>query len=159
MILLVIRGPSQPIAWEFAELLGKRIKESLEGEGSGVRGQDSEKDDRDTATGVGSTEYGVREGASVPLAVPVSESASVPLAMPVLKSASVPLAMPVLKSARVLGPAPAPFARLRGLYRFQIQLQGLEGDKLRSAVRRATAEVKPPDGVQWIADVDPIDMM
>jgi len=28
---------------------------------------------------------------------------------------------------RVLGPAPAPFSRLRGMYRFQIQLQGPDG--------------------------------
>jgi primosomal protein N' (replication factor Y) (superfamily II helicase) len=62
-------------------------------------------------------------------------------------------------SARVLGPAPAPFARLRGMYRFQIQLQGLEGDRLRAAVRQATVDLKEPEGVQWIVDVDPVDMM
>ncbi len=61
--------------------------------------------------------------------------------------------------ARVLGPAPAPFSRLRGMYRFQIQLQGPDGDKLRSAVCRAVADLKQPEGVQWIADVDPLDMM
>ena len=33
--------------------------------------------------------------------------------------------------ARVLGPAPAPFAKLRGLYRFQIQVQGPDGDAMR----------------------------
>jgi len=95
----------------------------------------------------------------VPLALPVLESASVPLALPVLESASVPLALPVSESARVLGPAPAPFARLRGMYRFQIQLQGLEGEKLRAAVRQVAADLKEPEGVQWIADVDPLDMM
>jgi len=61
--------------------------------------------------------------------------------------------------ARVLGPAPAPFARLRGKYRFQIQVQGPDGDALRSAVRRATAELRPPEDVQWIVDVDPMDML
>jgi len=60
---------------------------------------------------------------------------------------------------RVLGPAPAPFARLRGKYRFQVHLQGPEGDPLRAAIRRAAAEVKTPDEVQWIADVDPLDML
>ena len=108
MIRLVIRGPSEPIAREFANFLAKRLKESL-----------------------------------------LSQDAD----------ASVPLASPVSESARVLGPAPAPFARLRGMYRFQIQLQGLEGDKLRAAVRQATADLKEPEGVQWIADVDPLDMM
>ena len=96
MIRLVIRGPSEPIAREFAIFLSQRLNESLQAEGA---------------------------------------------------------------SARVLGPAPAPFARLRGMYRFQIQLQGLEGDKLRAAVRQATADLKEPEGVQWIADVDPVDMM
>ena len=61
--------------------------------------------------------------------------------------------------ARVLGPAPAPFAKLRGKYRFQIQVQGPDGDALREAVRRATADQRPPEGVQWIVDVDPQDML
>ena len=61
--------------------------------------------------------------------------------------------------ARVLGPAPAPFARLRGKHRFQIQVQGPDGDALRSAVRRATADLRPPEEVQWIVDVDPMDML
>ncbi|MCR4411899.1 MAG: primosomal protein N' [Thermoguttaceae bacterium] len=61
--------------------------------------------------------------------------------------------------ARVLGPAPAPFAKLRGLYRFQIHLQGPDGDALRGAVVAATAGLNPPDDLQWIADVDPIDML
>ena len=63
------------------------------------------------------------------------------------------------EGTRVLGPAPAPFGRLRGMYRFQIQLQGPDGDRLRAAVRQATADMKEPEGVQWIADVDPLDMM
>jgi primosomal protein N' (replication factor Y) len=58
-----------------------------------------------------------------------------------------------------LGPAPAPLARLRGQYRFQIQLQGPDGQKLRDAVRQATAGLDPPAGVQWIADVDPVNML
>jgi primosomal protein N' (replication factor Y) (superfamily II helicase) len=61
--------------------------------------------------------------------------------------------------ARVLGPAPAPFAKLRGRYRFQIQMHGPDGAALRAAVAEATAALRPPDEVQWIADVDPLDMM
>ena len=61
--------------------------------------------------------------------------------------------------ARVLGPAPAPFARLRGKFRFQIQIQGPDGEKLRAAVRIAEREVSMPEGVQWIADVDPLEML
>jgi primosomal protein N' (replication factor Y) len=62
-------------------------------------------------------------------------------------------------AARVLGPAPAPFAKLRGMYRYQLQIQGPDGEKLRAAVKKTTADLKPPDEVQWIVDVDPIDMM
>ncbi|MFZ1933293.1 MAG: primosomal protein N' [Thermoguttaceae bacterium] len=61
--------------------------------------------------------------------------------------------------ARVLGPAPCPFARLKGKYRYQIQTQSVNGQRLRAAVAAATAELEPPEGVQWIADVDPVDML
>jgi primosomal protein N' (replication factor Y) len=63
------------------------------------------------------------------------------------------------EEVRVLGPAPAPFARLRGRYRFQIQVQGPDGQPLREAVRKATAELEPPEEIQWAADVDPLDML
>ncbi len=61
--------------------------------------------------------------------------------------------------ARVLGPAPAPFARLRGKYRFQIQVQGPDAEQLRTAVHQATTNVQPPENIQWIVDVDPLDML
>ncbi len=62
-------------------------------------------------------------------------------------------------AARVLGPAPAPFARLRGKYRFQIQLQGPAAEPLRVAVRDCRHHLAAPDDVEWIADVDPLDML
>lgn len=65
----------------------------------------------------------------------------------------------VRTTARVLGPAPAPFSKLRGKFRFQIQLQGVDRDALRAATREATKDLKPPEDVQWIVDVDPIDML
>ncbi len=61
--------------------------------------------------------------------------------------------------ARVLGPAPAPTPRIRGKYRFQIQIQGPDGDKLRAAVREAEGGIQTPAGVEWIVDVDPINML
>lgn len=61
--------------------------------------------------------------------------------------------------ARVLGPAPAPFSKLRGDYRYQIQLQSPDGDRLRQAVRLATTGLDPPEQVHWIVDVDPVDML
>ena len=62
-------------------------------------------------------------------------------------------------AARVMGPAPAPIPKLRGNYRFQIQAQSKLDARLRDAVRDATAGLKPPEEVQWIADVDPLDML
>ncbi len=61
--------------------------------------------------------------------------------------------------ARVLGPAPCPFARLKSRYRFQIQVQGSDGKRLRTAVAEAIAGLEPPEDVQWIVDVDPVDML
>ena len=58
-----------------------------------------------------------------------------------------------------LGPAPRPTPRIRGKYRFQIQIQGPDGDKLRAAVREAESQVQTPAEVEWIADVDPINML
>ena len=60
---------------------------------------------------------------------------------------------------RLLGPAPAPIARLRGMHRFHLQLHALDGALLRAAVRDVMADVQRPDDVQWTVDVDPLDML
>src|SRR4051812_2585111 len=62
-------------------------------------------------------------------------------------------------AVRILGPAPAPMAKLRGNFRYQIQLHSADGSLLRDLVQRVTAGLKDPDGVAWIVDVDPLDMM
>ena len=59
---------------------------------------------------------------------------------------------------RVLGPGTAPIARLRGEFRFHLQLQGADGPKLREVVREGVRGFTAPAGVRWIADVDPWDM-
>jgi primosomal protein N' (replication factor Y) len=61
--------------------------------------------------------------------------------------------------SRILGPAPAPIAKLRGNFRYQIQSQATDGAALRQAVRQATSDLKPPADILWIADVDPLDML
>jgi primosomal protein N' (replication factor Y) len=60
---------------------------------------------------------------------------------------------------RVLGPAPAPIAKLRGKFRFHILLTSEDGCGLRTVVQEATAHVKAPDDVLWVADVDPMEML
>ena len=62
-------------------------------------------------------------------------------------------------AVRVLGPAPAPMTKLRGQYRYQIQLQAVDGELLRTLVRAATNDLKAPEGLFWTVDVDPWDMM
>ncbi len=63
-----------------------------------------------------------------------------------------------LQNARARsGPRANP--RIRGKYRFQIQLQGPDGGQLRTAVREAEAALPTPNGVEWIADVDPLSML
>jgi primosomal protein N' (replication factor Y) len=62
-------------------------------------------------------------------------------------------------AVRILGPAPAPMAKLRGNFRYQLQLHSPDGAQLRDLVQRVTAQLKDPDGVAWIVDVDPLDMM
>ena len=60
---------------------------------------------------------------------------------------------------RVQGPAPAPFAKLRGYYRFHLQLQSTNVGAIREIVLAVAAEMKLPDKVTWTIDVDPVDML
>jgi primosomal protein N' (replication factor Y) len=60
---------------------------------------------------------------------------------------------------RVLGPGPAPIPRLRGEFRFHVQLQSTDGAALQPLLRTATADFQPPAGVAWSIDVDPWDML
>jgi primosomal protein N' (replication factor Y) len=60
---------------------------------------------------------------------------------------------------RVLGPAPAPIPRLRERFRWHLQLHGPDGLALRDLVHRGTAGLKTPEGIAWIVDVDPVEML
>lgn len=60
---------------------------------------------------------------------------------------------------RILGPAPAPLSRLRGNFRFHILLYHVHHDQLRELVRDATSSLRPPSGIVWTVDVDPVDML
>ena len=60
---------------------------------------------------------------------------------------------------KLLGPAPAPFAKLRNFYRFHIHLFSAQSDRLREIVRSVSLALKTPPEIQWIVDVDPVDML
>ena len=60
---------------------------------------------------------------------------------------------------RILGPHAAPIPKLRGHFRYQILVYFLDATLLREAVRAATEQLKAPDEVLWMVDVDPLDML
>ena len=59
----------------------------------------------------------------------------------------------------VLGPAPPPKSKLKNFYRFHILLCSESGESLRECVRSVSLALKTPPDVQWIIDVDPVDML
>jgi primosomal protein N' (replication factor Y) len=60
---------------------------------------------------------------------------------------------------RLLGPAEAPVFRLKGYYRFHFQLQSPSPGLLHQLLRRVISTARPPSGVEWTVDVDPLDML
>ncbi len=62
-------------------------------------------------------------------------------------------------NSRILGPAAAPIAKIRDLFRFHFQIQCPDQDLLRESIRAGLALQKIPDGVQCLVDIDPLDML
>jgi primosomal protein N' (replication factor Y) len=60
---------------------------------------------------------------------------------------------------RVLGPAPCPIAKLRNKFRFHLLVQGLNHQPLQEVVARVSEALQAPEDVQWIVDIDPLDML
>jgi primosomal protein N' (replication factor Y) len=66
------------------------------------------------------------------------------------------------REIEILGPAPSPWAKLKGRYRFQMLLKGKRLKLLHSLVDRLLKEnaLKPPGKeIRWSVDVDPVQMM
>ncbi|WP_298272954.1 primosomal protein N' [Geobacter sp.] len=59
----------------------------------------------------------------------------------------------------ILGPAPAPLAKLRGRFRWQILLKAPHRSALHRLLIRARREYAPPSGIRLHVDVDPMDLM
>ena len=70
-------------------------------------------------------------------------------------SASLARTAPRAEGVRVLGPAPAPFAVLRGRHRRRLLLKTSRSVNLQSQLRRWLAELKLPSTVRLQIDVDP----
>ena len=59
----------------------------------------------------------------------------------------------------ILGPAPAPMAKIRGRYRRQILLKATTRRELNRLLTRCGMEFRPPPVVRMNMDMDPVDMM
>jgi primosomal protein N' (replication factor Y) len=60
---------------------------------------------------------------------------------------------------QLIGPAPAPVTKLRGYYRFHFLVVTPCSVSIGRAIHSATKAVSLPDEIQWIVDVDALDMM
>jgi primosomal protein N' (replication factor Y) (superfamily II helicase) len=60
---------------------------------------------------------------------------------------------------RLLGPAPCPIHKLRGLFRYHVLLSSPDGETLRLAARGVLDTLEPVEGMQWVVDVDPLDLL
>jgi primosomal protein N' (replication factor Y) len=59
---------------------------------------------------------------------------------------------------RILGPAPAPVARLREHYRYHFQISALSVESIQSLWNSLAPQLKRSQGVDFVIDVDPINM-
>jgi len=145
MIRLVIRGPEPNAVLDFAQLLTNKVRELAV----------ADRPETDVKTDAPPTDL---------LSGPPGDDSDAP--PPGILSGGI-LGGGILGGesqaddggVRILGPAPAPFARRHGKFRFHVQLQSADGDRLRNIVRQAGEALRTPKDVEWIADVDPINML
>jgi len=62
-------------------------------------------------------------------------------------------------AVRVLGPAPAPLARIKRRYRWHLLATAPGHEALLAALRRAGEGLRPRRGVQLVVDVDPVSLL
>jgi len=63
-----------------------------------------------------------------------------------------------VKDLEITGPAPAPIARVRGYYRWNILLRGKNRSIMALSLRKALSKIRKPSGVLIAVDVDPMSM-
>jgi primosomal protein N' (replication factor Y) len=63
------------------------------------------------------------------------------------------------REVRLLGPAEAPVFRLKGYFRFHVQLQSPSPGTLHRLLRSVMPELRPTTGVEYTVDVDPFNML
>jgi primosomal protein N' (replication factor Y) len=62
-------------------------------------------------------------------------------------------------SVQVAGPAPAPLARAKGLFRYQIILRAPTTQSMTAPLKALMKEFKWPAGVSFAVDVDAVSLM
>ena len=68
-------------------------------------------------------------------------------------------ALPQEEGVRILGPAPAPVAKLRDYHRFHFQIHTAKETQRRELLEQALADLDLPAGAEFVVDVDPINLM
>lgn len=66
---------------------------------------------------------------------------------------------PESATLRVMGPAPAPFVKLRGKFRYHVQAASPDASYLLDVVRQARNALGQAKDVSFVIDVDPLDML
>jgi primosomal protein N' (replication factor Y) len=59
----------------------------------------------------------------------------------------------------VLGPTPAPVARIKNLFRHHLQARSLTASALQTVLHAVLADIQPPHGIELAIDVDPVSML
>lgn len=62
-------------------------------------------------------------------------------------------------AVRVVGPAPCTLPKLREFFRFHIMIKAATIESLHTSLEPLSGKLKLPEKVQWIVDIDPVDMM
>lgn len=60
---------------------------------------------------------------------------------------------------RVAGPAPCTLPKLREFFRFHVMVKASTIELLHTSLKPLSRKLKLPEKVQWIVDIDPVDMM
>lgn len=64
----------------------------------------------------------------------------------------------IASTVRVLGPAPAPLAKLKGLYRYHFQLSSPKLEEIQSLWRTVKDKLPVGKDVEYVVDVDPLNL-
>jgi primosomal protein N' (replication factor Y) len=59
---------------------------------------------------------------------------------------------------KLIGPAPCPIMRLRSQHRFHFQMSTATAETYQILWREVARQIKLPEGVEFVMDVDPLDM-